>query len=214
MPDRPLPRSRTRAAAAALCAVAFALACGSDTPAQPDPNVRPAEQLHFLRPAADAPPLANTEVRFYAKRGTDREVALWYRPRPGQRDSSEFVRFKVPGAALESRPDGSRVAQGDSVLITVRVSDPSRLILEFRPSGLRFSAAAPARLKIRFADASKDLDGDGDEDASDHAAEQQLAIWRQEAAGLPWVRLTSKLEVETEQIEADLLGFSGYAIAF
>lgn len=212
MPDRSL--RRTVVCMVALCAASLAAACGSDGPTEAAPDVRPAEQLHFLRPAADAPPLASTEVRFYAKRGTDREVAIWYRPRPGQQDSSEFVRFKVPGAALDARPDGTRFVQGDSVLITLRVSDPSRLILEFQPSGLRFSAATPARLKIRFADASKDLDGDGDEDASDHAAEQQLAIWRQEAAGLPWVRLTSKLEVETEQIEADLLGFSGYAIAF
>ncbi len=211
MADR---RMRFVTLAAAACLAAVGVACGTDAPSAPDPDVRPADQLQFLRPAADAPALASAEVRFYAKRGTDREVALWYRPRPGQSDSSEFVRFKVPGAALEARPDGSRFATGDSVLISVRVADPSRLILEFQPSGLRFAATAPARLKIRFAEASKDLDGDGREDEKDREAEQRLAIWRQEAAGLPWVRLTSKLEVETEQIEADLLGFSGYAIAF
>ena len=188
--------------------------CGSDGPTAADSDVRPAEQLHFLRPAADAPPLANPVVSFYAKRGEDREAFIYYRPRPGRTDSTEFVRFKVPGGSLDRRPDGTAFVLGDSILITVRVSDPARLILDFQPSGLRFSANDPAPLKIRFNEASDDIDGDGDVDADDDLRKTELSIWKQEAAGLPWYRLTSVLDFSTDQVEAKLLGFTGYAISY
>jgi len=219
MPDRfhALRTSLTHRAAAAFVAVAVtaaALACSADAPVQPDPSVRPTDALHFLRPAPDAPALVSSQVSFWARRGEDREVFLYYQPRPGQSSGDEFMRFRVPGASLERRPDGTAFQQGDSVLITVTVSDPARLLLDFQPSGLRFSPSAPARLKIRFADANDDFDGDGDVDANDSAVEQQFAIWKQEAPGLPWFRMTSTLKVDTEDVEADLLGFTGYAIAF
>lgn len=210
-----IPAGRLGTAVTALLLAAAVAACDStDGPTTPDPDVRPTEQLRFLRPAADAPPLVSNEVRFWAKRGQDREVFMYYRPRPGRTDSTEFVRFKVPGSSLERRPDGTLFQQGDSVLITLKIADPSRLILDFQPSGLRFAASAPARLKISFADANDDYDGDGDVDSNDSQSKQQFAIWRQEAPGLPWYKMTSRLELSTEEIEADLVGFTGYAIAF
>ena len=188
--------------------------CGSDGVISPDGDIRPAADLRFLRPAADAPPLANPMLSFYAKRGVDREVFMYYQPRPGRSDSSVFMRFKVSATSLDRRPDGSVIQMGDSVLITIRVADPSRLILDFQPSGLRFASSQPADLKIVFSESSHDFDGDGDEDADDARAETALRIWKQEAPGLPWVRLASVAELSLEQLEADILGFTGYAIAY
>ena len=188
--------------------------CGSDGVISPDGDIRPAEALHFLRPAADAPPLANPMLSFYAKRGVDREAFMYYQPRPGRSDSSVFMRFKVSASSLDRRPDGSVIQMGDSVLITIRVSDPSRLILDFQPSGLRFAASQPADLKLDFGESSHDFDGDGDQDADDDRAKTALRIWKQEAPGLPWVRMASVTEFSLEELEADILGFTGYAIAY
>ena len=191
-----------------------AAGCQSDGSISPDSDTRPAEALNFLRPAVDAPPLANPFLSFWAKRGVDREAFMYYQSRPGRSDSSVFMKFKVSASSLDRRPDGTAILMGDSVLITIRVADPARLILDFQPSGLRFSAANPADLKLDFSESSHDFDGDGDEDADDSRAKAALRIWKQEAPGLPWVRLASVTEFALEELEADILGFTGYAIAY
>lgn len=188
--------------------------CGSEPPTSPEGESRPTEALTFLRPAPDAPPIANPLVQFYAKRGETREVFIYHRPRAGESDSSEFVQFRVPAEALLRRPDGTLFQQGDSVLITMRVIDPARLIIDFQPSGLRFATAKPAELEISFEEANDDLDGDGDVDRDDDEAKRRLSIWRQEAPGQPWFRMASIVEFDLDEVEADLFGFSGYAIAF
>lgn len=199
----------------ASVAVVVAMAgCDSGAATGIQTEVRPADAMHFLRFSVNAPPLSNPVVSFYAKRGEDREAFIYFRPKAGTSDSSLFMRFKVPGASLQRRPDGTPFQQGDSTLITIRVADPSRMVLDFQPSGLQFAATTPAELKIDFGEASDDLDGDGDEDALDAASKLQLGIWKQEAPGLPWVRLTSFLNVSAEEVEAKLLGFSGYAISY
>ena len=188
--------------------------CQSSRTTSSDGDIRPAEALHFLRPAADAPALANPSINFWAKRGEDREAFMYYQSRPGRSDSSVFMKFKVSASSLDRRPDGTAILPGDSVLITIRVTDPARLILDFQPSGLRFSTANPADLKLRFNESSHDFDGDGDEDADDIRAKTALRIWKQEAPGLPWVRLAGVTEFTLEELEADILGFTGYAIAY
>ena len=188
--------------------------CQSDGALTPDDESRPAEALHFLRPAIGAPPIANPVVSFYAKRGADREVFMYYQSRPGRSDSSVFMRFRVRSSSLDRRPDGTVIVAGDSVLITIRLTDPARLILDFQPSGLRFSAADPADLKLRFNEASHDFDGDGDEDADDARHRTELRMWRQEAPGLPWFPLGSVIDLSVEEVRADILGFTGYAISY
>jgi hypothetical protein len=185
------------------------LSCNDTT--SPDTGVRPASELTFLRPAPGAPQFADTTVRFYAKRGADREVRIRYAVAG---DLEEFVRFRVRPEALEAYPDGRPIAVGDSVLITLRIVDFARLIVEFEPTGLRFSQSRPAELKFKYNHTSPDLDGDGDVDADDARAETHLAIWRQEAPGQPWVRLSSSIEIEIDEIEAELTSFSGYALAY
>ena len=200
----------SRALVVAALAV-LGLSC-SDGNAPPGTDIRPASDLTFIRPATGAPQLADTTVQFYAKRGADREVRIRYAIAPGQFE--EFVRFRVRPEALQAYPDGRAFAQGDSVLITVRVVDFARLIVELQPSGLRFSASRPAELTFKYNHADHDFDGDGDVDAADTHAETLLAVWRQESAGQPWVKLLSAVEIEIDEIKADIGGFTGYALAY
>ena len=208
MPDR-------RFAPLLSIALVSALAgCNSDSSTAADSDIRQSDAMHFLRPSITTPPLSSSAVSFYAKRGEDREAFMYYQPKLGTTDSSLFMRFKVPGASLDRRPDGTAIQMGDSVLITIRVADPSRLILDFQPSGLTFAATTPAELMIDFGEASHDLDGDGDVDAEDVTHELELSIWKQESPGLPWIRLSSFVDFSSEKVEAKLTGFTGYAISY
>jgi hypothetical protein len=206
-------RAVRRSIAALLLAVAMS-GCGSDGATTTTADVRPADAMHFLRPSGTTPPLSSTSVSFYALRGEDREAFLYYSPEPGSSDSTLFMRFKVPGASLDRRPDGSTIQMGDSVRITITVADPSRMILDFQPSGLRFSPTTPAELKIDFGETGGDLDADGDVDAEDVQHQLELSFWKQESAGLPWIRIASQIDFSSEEVEAKILGFSGYAISY
>lgn len=180
----------------------------------PAPVSRPADQLHFIRPAPTAASLPDTAVSFWAKRGEDRELRLYYNSPSGPGTGQEFLRFTVPAAALAQRPDGSAIAVGDSILISVRVTDPSRLIVEFQPSGLKFSAGSPARLRFELAETDSDLNGDGVVDSADDVLKTQLSFWRQEAPGQSWFKVASAVFTDLDEVEANVLGFSGYALAY
>lgn len=180
----------------------------------PAPVSRTADQLHFVRPAPNAPALPDTAVSFWAKRGEDRELRLYYNAQSGSGTGAEFLRFTVPAAALAQRPDGSAITVGDSVLISVRVIDPSRLIVDFQPSGLRFSAGSPARLRFDLGETDSDLNGDGVVNTQDDSLETQLSFWRQEVPGQPWLKVASAVFTDLHEVEANILGFTGYALAF
>ena len=200
-------RSTQRSIILVLACLLGMAACRDGT--APAPVSRPAEQLHFIRPAPTAASLPDTVVSFWAKRGEDRELRLFYNG-----TGEEFLRFTVPAAALAQRPDGSRIAVGDSVLISLHVIDPSRLIVDFQPSGLRFSAASPARLRFELAETDHDLNGDGVVNLNDDSLKTQLSFWRQEAPGQPWFKVLSAVFTDLDEVEADILGFSGYALAY
>lgn len=196
--------------------VAFALSaatlasCGESTA----PQGKRTEELHFLRLAPGAPPLAAQAASFYAKVGEDRELKMFFRPNPTETDSSEFLRFRVDAGALSRRPDGSMFAVGDSILITVTIVDLSRLILDFQPSGLRFNSQRPAELKIHYEYADHDFDDDGDEDQVDVLLEGTFDIWARENASQPWFPLGSIRHLEIDEVEADIFGFSNHALAY
>ena len=166
MTDQPLralsvrptaPRSRRRPLAAlTLAALAVAaLACGEEgTPLGParsggDGGVLPGDTstaLGFVRERAGAPLISST-ASFYAVKGQDRHVRLYYiPPNPGAVDTVDFMTFHVGATSLDRRPDGTAFADGDSVLITVTLANADSLIVQFAPQGLRFSTTSPARL--------------------------------------------------------------------
>ena len=170
--------------------------------------------VNSLAPAADAPAIANPVVSFYAKVGEAREAFMYYRKRPTGNDSTVFVRFRMPRDGLYMRPNGTLFAPGDSILITITLLDPAKLIVGFEPSGLRFAPADPADLKFNFLEADDDYNDDGVVDSDDSTVESLLTVWRRESASLPWIRQTSRLTTSTHEIETDVGGFTDYIIAW
>ena len=139
---------------------------------------------------------------------------MLYHARPGASDSTMFVRFKVGPKALLARPDGSPVAFGDSVLITLRLVDPEALIVDFQPSGLRFDPRDPAELRMSFAETDPDVNGDGTVDRADTRLTQRFKIWRQERNVDPWVSQPSDVLLGLHEVETEVDGFTRYAIAY
>lgn len=195
------------------------IACASEgtTPvgAGPDPNPVPQAQLSFLRPATGVT-LRSDSVSFWAVRGQDRDVAMYYRPPGGGGDSVRFLRFRVRDESLLRRPNGVAFATGDSVRITIRILDLSKLITQFSPSGLVFSASRPAELRLDFKNADRDYNRDGVVDQGDTNLISTFAIWKQEAVEQPWFKLTSAVEVSgnLSEVKADVTSFTNHAVAW
>jgi len=195
-------------------AAVFALSACSSASDSLAPEERPESLLRLLTVTTDAPPLVTSTMSFYAVKGKNAGADLWYRPRVGQRDSTKFLEFRLGGSTLDKRPDGTPIANGDSVRITVTVVDPVHLILVFQPSGLTFSSKDPARLRMFFSEVGDDIDHNGRVDSDDDDAEQKLSIWRQEQPGLPWFKVASAVVKDSKRVDADLAGFTGYALAY
>ena len=178
------------ASLAVLAMLAIACASEGTTPVGPgvEPTPVPQAQLNFLRPAAGVT-LRTDSVSFWAVRGQDREVAMYYRPLAGG---------------------------GDSVRITIRILDLSKLITEFSPSGLVFSDLRPAELRLDFRNADNDYNRDGAVNQSDTNLIPTFAIWKQEAVGQPWFKLTSAVEVSgnLSEVKADVTSFTNHAVAW
>jgi hypothetical protein len=167
-----------------------------------------------MRTRTGAPPLAGLSASFYAKLGEERGVAIYYHAEPSALDSVKFLDFRVPAGALMTSPDGRAYLPGDSVLISVTITDPDHMIVQFQPSGLKFSPQSPAALQLSFLQADNDLNGDGVVNAQDSALKAQLSIWVQESAGGLWTQVSSTLSLDLEELTASIGGFSGYAAAY
>jgi hypothetical protein len=207
-------RSRSRAPLVAI-ALALALGCSSDGTPPPDSpgSEKPPAELTVARLATTAPPLEENTASFWAVKGESVEQKLYFLDSGGGR-GEEYLSLKLEDESLLTRPDGSAIAEGDSVLITITVEDPALLLFELQPTGLKFSPTRPAELKIRYAHADDDLNEDGEVDEEDDHLETILGIWRQEQPGDPFVRLGSVKVEEEQELEAKLTGFSRYAIAY
>jgi hypothetical protein len=198
----------------ALAVLVAGVLLGCSAAESTGPEERPINGLHLLTVTASAPTLVATVSSFYAVRGRNAGIDLWYHATLGSRDSTKFLEFRLDNTSLDRRPDGTAFADGDSVLITLTVTDPKHLIVDFQPSGLRFTASNPGRLKMFFGQCGDDLDGNGTVDGNDDAIQNQLSIWRQESLLAPWIKVSSAVVKSSKEIDADISGFTGYAAAY
>ena len=166
-----------------------------------------------LRFRRGAPALEQTSMSFYAKKGVTKSVSLYFKTAHGAR-GNEYARLVIPAAALSQRPNGTPIAWGDSVRITVSAPDPSRLLLRMEPHGLKFDSRSPARLTMRYNEADPDYNGDGHVNLIDSLLELRLAIWRQPTLFDLFARLASVLDRSLASVSSDLPGFSQYIIAY
>jgi hypothetical protein len=202
---------RTSAPLALLLLLLGAGAC-SDSTAPGDTTRSPAE-LNVLRVDVVTPPLFNPVDSFYAKKGEDREVRIYFQDATGGA-GEEFLRLSISAPSLLVNPDGTPFQTGDSVLIKVSVVDPTKFLFDMEPAGLKFDPREPARLKIEYVNADHDFNEDGVISVQDDQIKQSLALWRQETPSDPFVRLGSVNEESLEEIRADIVGFTRYAIAY
>jgi len=208
-----------RASLLLLPLFAAAGAC-HDGPTAPSQDSFPLEAVtvsstpHFLRAKAGAPSIANPTIKFYAKKGQRKTVLMLYHARPGSRDSTDLIRFRLRENSLLRRPNGSPIRTGDSVLITLKLVDPVKLVVDFQPAGLRFNPQNPADLRIRWNETNPDVNRDGAVNQQDATLKQRLKIWRRESSTEPWVRTQSLVNVPSEECELDLTGFTRYAVAY
>ena len=196
-----------------LAALVASSASCSDSSGPAGGDTKDPTQLNILRLAATSPPLLNPVDSFYAKRGENAELRIFFANTQGQ-EGEEYLRLRVDAPSLLARPDGTLFQDGDSILIHVVVVDPAQLLFEMQPSGRRFSPTAPARLTIHYDHADDDFNEDGKVDQEDDSIETTLGIWRQENLTDPFVRLGSAVFKDLKEIDADLTGFSRYALAY
>ena len=189
------------------------LACSDGTAPTSDSNTRPPAAFRPVALRVGAPVLSQRTVSFWARYDQDREVAIYFRPQPGNSDSTEYLRFRVPARSLLRDATGRVFSGTDSVRITITVPDSGVFAAEFQPSGLRFDPSRPARLKFELAERDDDLDRDGDDDDDDDDLLVNLSLWRQERPGSLWEKIASLVIEGLEEIEADITGFTGYAVA-
>jgi hypothetical protein len=200
-----------------LALLPLAAACAEGATQLPGPNPDSTAQqdsLHFLRAAPTAPPIADRVVSFWAVKGERRELRMMYRPAPGAVDSVEFARLRVDDRSLVNRPDGSPIATGDSILITITMVDTLNLIADFQPAGLVFSQSRPARLWLKYGEADPDLNEDGVVNAADTTLVLSLKIWKQELPGALWEVVPSTVNLVELEVEADIPGFTRYAVSY
>jgi hypothetical protein len=196
-----------------LAPLAALLACSDSSGTNDDDGSKPPAELNIVEVSPDAPPLYNAEASFYAVKGRDAEARIYFQDDQGG-PGEEYLRLRVNAPSLQARPDGSPIAEGDSVLITIQVVDPAKMLFEMEPGGLTFSADEPAELRIRYEEARGDLNDDGSVDSEDDDIESTMAIWRQETPGDPFVRVGTAVVKDLEEAEAELTGFSRYALAY
>ncbi len=190
---------------ALLTAIGFAagaVAC-SDSSGPTKPVVVPPNAVTIVTlPALTAPPLCQDSVGFWARTDQDREVTISFNDgscAPGEK----FMKFEVKQGSLSKRPDGSSFGAVDSIFIWIKPA-PDSVLFNFEPSGLRFSTSRPAKMEIEY----------GEAQISDTTIEHRLHLWMQEQPGDSLTQIGSIHSEEFDEFQADILGFSRYAIAY
>lgn len=179
-------------------------------------NTRPPGQLNFIRLASTAPALCADSVGGWATKGSDFELSLEF-PETGAGcagETEDFIRLKLDAASLAALPNGTPIADGDSVFISLAWVGSDSILFHLSPTGLTFDPSHAARLKIEYGEAGDDLDEDGDSDSHDAQIESELDIWRQATPADDFERVGVAKSEDINEIEADLNGFSRYAIAY
>jgi hypothetical protein len=167
--------------------------------------------LQFVQFSTSTPP-ATRDTSFWAVKGEDRELIVYFWAPPGAERGEKLLEFRVSEDALLRRPDGSRFLRGDSVQIFLHI-DEERFEFDFEPSGLAFDPRRPAELKLSYGFADPDLDGDGAVSSDDKRTERSLLLWKQEAGETTWTSLLAKFSPGDDRMRADITGFTRFALA-
>ena len=170
--------------------------------------------LHFLQSQPATPTFTQNPVTFWAVQGQDRRAEITYSMGRSGNQTIQLAMLRIRPRTQMTRPNGTLLAPGDSILITMTVVDLQKLIVQFEPSGLRFGGRDPATLTMSYRFTDHDLNHDGVVDAADAAIVATFSIFKQESNTLPWNIVRSTLTADAEQISANIPGFTNYVIAY
>lgn len=173
----------------------------------------PRGSIPILQQSATAPALATYQVAFWAHVGQSSLVTVRYQPTAGQLVGDPFLRFEIPRTGLAAGARGVRLRRGDSVAMTLTI-DPNSFLVDFQPSGVMFSANAPARLALWYGNANLDLNGNGVLDGNDRTLMDQLAIWYQLSPSGSWFKQVSRNDPTQTLVGTQLYHFSEYAVSW
>jgi len=160
--------------------------------------------------AALTPPLSLDQytVSFWAVRGEARSVQINY---TSSIDSAVHPFLTLTITDPQFVPGVGELAMGDSVFITVNV-DTTKIGVSLQPTGLQFGT--PAELKIWYAGAGGDLNGDGVADSTDAKIEAQLlGLWYREVPSDAWTQLPASQSLDEKSFNWGFAHFSEYAVA-
>ncbi len=194
-----MKRNVRRGLALATLALGLSLTACDDSNSSGPPDIVQESELDFVTVRGSAPPLETTDTSFWAVRGEGRELEIRFAGGTGKR----FMELQVDDESLLRRPDGTSFALGDSIQIFVTIEDAQTFRVRLEPSGLEFNPLEPAELEFKYDEADLDF----------LTREREFDIWRQESAGQPWQRIGSLQIEDLDEIEAELLSFTRYALA-
>lgn len=178
-----------------------------------------ATEIHVLRQGPTATTFTALSVSAWIAKGRSQALEIEYTDPAGLADADptivlDYVRLDFPGEALLRRPDGSPIADGDSVLVTLS-ADPLTFRVALEPTGLEFDPEDPVRLRLRYQRAEPDLNEDGKVDAEDEVIRTNwLAVWLQDETSGAWTPIPAEHSLVSRKFDAPLEHFSNYAIAW
>ena len=153
------------------------------------------------------------DTSFWAVKGQTLDVVLRFRSTTAGQAGDQLLELQLSGASLSKRPDGTPIANGDSVLITIRPDTTGKMSFVFEPSGLVFDSTAPALLRMWCNHAAADLNGDGVVNTTDEQLWYQMAVWKRESATDPWSKQSTTRSADGYRLDTQVTGFTGFSVA-
>lgn len=161
----------------------------------------------FAKYDAAFAPLVPAETSFVAVQGQPADILVRF-----QGEGDPVLEFKLSSSSLLAYPNGTPIAPGDTVRITIGKDSQGRILFYFGPSGLTFSPLSPASLTLWYGHANPDVNGDGVVNATDALLESEFALYKQELLTDPFVSIPSLNLTGVQAIQASVLGFTGFSV--
>jgi hypothetical protein len=153
-------------------------------------------------------------VSFWAVNGVKRHLTVDYEDVDDSYNDDDGRFFKLEITEVVALADGTPIAVGDSVLITVTV-DSETLVVDLQPSGIQFGTEHPTKLEMYYGGADPDYNVDAFVNSYDSYIETDLmGMWVQETSTSPWNSQSATHNLEKKMFRGHLEHFSEYAISW
>lgn len=159
--------------------------------------------IAMLERATDAPQLATHHVSLALVQGKPSNFKVRYvDPETNNAEGPWFLRIKVPQGTQLWAPNGSPLARGDTLVVTLNI-DPTKFLVSFGPHGTQFTGERPVTLAFKYDYAKMDARDPAD-----------LRVWYQPTADAEWSVVPAEVDKQGSMVWMSLHHFSNYAMAF